>query len=590
MVTGVYRSNKLSKVAAKPTSTPQKLPAKRKLSDDQQHLSQKTLQDQPAKKLKQNMDKASFAASEVTEEISVPEVIAAEDAPESVVEDMTAEDDKSDDMPLATLKTKSTEAVPNPAEDLRRQSDISEDDIPLATVKAKLEEKIKLVEDLSKPEIKGTKEESSKAPEPVETAKSSQKSEPVEPSPQPVESVPETDQIKQKISDLQKKTDALNCPSKDDVPLSETLLAKIKPIKCVKEVTKSSSKPTGDVTNEPVEDQFVPTKLIAEKPIARKTDEVNSGLVQPVANNPAATNSIVTKPVPKPVESKTIASKPVSVEPVTADPVEANPVVAKPIATKPTAVEPLKVKTIPTKSSEIKPNTGRAIAVKPVAGKSAVATSAPPKPIASEQVSSKTVSIKPVTAKTTTVKRVIKSVVVKPASFKTVTSTSTGVKPTAPTLAENSKTRVVLSTKASKPMESTPDLSPKPTSAVLEPETKHPVIDLTEPADDVKQEIEDPEFDAARVANRRKSLNELIDLCSDTSSEPPNRSPASSTSCKRYKDYDNIDEQLEADMEREQQYFDGVDEAYDRNLWNPLDEEQLPSSKFKYVFTIINVS
>ena len=139
-------------------------------------------------------------------------------------------------------------------------------------------------------------------------------------------------------------------------------------------------------------------------------------------------------------------------------------------------------------------------------------------------------------------------------------------------------------------MESTPDLSPKPTSAVLEPETKHPVIDLTEPADDVKQEIEDPEFDAARVANRRKSLNELIDLCSDTSSEPPNRSPASSTSCKRYKDYDNIDEQLEADMEREQQYFDGVDEAYDRNLWNPLDEEQLPSSKFKYVFTIIIVS
>ena len=595
MVTGVYRSNKLSKVAAKPTITPQKLPAKRKLSDDQQHLSQKTLQDRPAKKLKQNMDKASFAASEVTEEISVPEVIAAEDAPESVVEDMTAEDDKSDDMPLATLKTKSTEAVPNPAEDLRRQSDISEDDIPLATVKAKLEEKIKLVEDLSKPEIKGTKEESSKALEPVETAKSSQKSEPVEPSPQPVESVPETDQTKQKIFDLQKKTDALNCPSKDDVPLSETLLTKIKSIERVGEVMKSSSKPTGDVTNGPVADQSVPTKLVAEKPIARKTDEVNSGLVQPVTNNPAAIKSIVTKPVSKQVESKTIASKPaaskpVSIEPVIADPVGAKPVVAKPIATKPTAVEPLKVKTIPTKSSEIKPNTGRAIAVKPVAGKSAVATSAPPKPIASEQVSSKIVSIKPVTAKTTTVKRVIKSVVVKPASFKTVTSTSTGVKPTAPTLAENSKTRVVVSTKASKPMESTPDRLPKLTSAVLEPDTKNPVIDLTEPADDVKQEIEDPEFDAARVANRRKSLNELIDLCSDTSSEPPNRSPASSTSCKRYKDYDNIDEQLEADMEREQQYFDGVDEAYDRNLWNPLDEEQLPSSKFKYVFTIIIVS
>lgn len=108
-----------------------------------------------------------------------------------------------------------------------------------------------------------------------------------------------------------------------------------------------------------------------------------------------------------------------------------------------------------------------------------------------------------------------------------------------------------------------------------------PVIDLTDSADAVKQEIDDPEFDAARVADRRKSLNELIDLCSDTSSEPPNRSPASSTSCKRYKDYDNIDEQLEADMEREQQYFDGVDEAHDRNLWNPLDEEQLPSSKFK---------
>ena len=140
-----------------------KQPVKRKL-DEQVNESQKTLQDKTAKKQKQNPDEMPINESKVTEEMTeevieeatevteeiTTENVSVEPVAEVVPEDVS-EDDKSDDMPLATLKTKTPEVKPKPSDEIRRQSeDISEDDIPLATVKAKLEEKIQLVEDLSK--------------------------------------------------------------------------------------------------------------------------------------------------------------------------------------------------------------------------------------------------------------------------------------------------------------------------------------------------------------------------------------------------------------------------------------------------------
>ena len=159
MVTGVYRSNKSPKPAVKPMNPSKKQPVKRKL-DEQVNESQKTLQDKTAKKQKQNSDVMPINESEVTEEITkntldinpsdITENVSVEPVAEVDPENVS-EDDKSDDMPLAVLKTKASEVQSKPTDDIRRQSeDISEDDIPLATVKAKLEEKIQLVEDLSK--------------------------------------------------------------------------------------------------------------------------------------------------------------------------------------------------------------------------------------------------------------------------------------------------------------------------------------------------------------------------------------------------------------------------------------------------------
>ena len=572
MVTGVYRSNKTSKLADKPTTPSQKLPAKRKLDDEpvSRELSGKTLQEKTAKKLKQNSDQVPIIASKVTEEISVPEMTS-EEATENVskvgAEDMdVSDDDKSDDIPLATLKSKTSEEKSKQVEDIRRHSeDISEDDIPLATVKAKLEEKIKLVEDLSldksMTEKKNTPKECSKLSEPVEAEKSTEASESVELIPFSILQEPSPEKIpaKEKTVDVKPKTIALDCPSKDDVPLSETLLTKMKPVEYVQEAKKPDTKKTNTIP------ETMPDKQVAIKPVV--------------------TQPVVTKPVPdKSIADKAIADKAIADKPVEAKPEAMKLVSNASSAAKSVAIKSIAVKPVTTKSVEAKPVTARAIAVKPVASKSLA-----PK---FHQASSNTVPVEPVetkpaTSKSVTVKRVIvKSVVTKPVSARPDVAKLNSSE-TAVTTAENaSKPIVPTSTKpltnTSKPIESKPIQSRSTKIKPVETDRKvgPPVIDLTDPADDVKQEIDDPEFDAARVANRRKSLNEMIDLCSDTSSEPA-KSPASSTSCKRYKDYDNIDEQLEADMEREQQYFDGVDEAHDRNLWNPLDEEQLPSSKFK---------
>ena len=547
MVTGVYRSNKSSKPAVKPTNPSKKQPVKRKLDEQSvnEELLQQTLQDKTVKKQKQNSDVMPINESEVTAEItkntndknSSDTTIqpVAENVPEN-----TSEDDKSDDMPLAILKTKTSEVKLKPTDDIRRQSeDISEDDIPLATMKAKLGEKIKLVEDLS-----GTDKN-------LTITKEITKS--VEPAKQPesqslLSLIPCKDSVKENISDS--RTNNLDCPSNDDIPLSEALLTK--PTEMVREnrtpspqqkisITISEAAKAKEIVAEPVK-----AKATEAKPVPVKPALVTSSVVKPndVKSDAIKVDELLATATTAPVAEKAVTAKPVATEMVAVKSMTAKPVVAKSVQPKAVETEPVSAKTVPVKR----------VIVKTVAKKS----------IPTQSVTSKTVALEP-TVKSSTAP--VDSIRVKNAS-----------KPSVPTPPKPS-------TNVSAPIESksvelkSPEI--KSTESRPVKTTVVPVIDLTDSADAVKQEIDDPEFDAARVADRRKSLNELIDLCSDTSSEPPNRSPASSTSCKRYKDYDNIDEQLEADMEREQQYFDGVDEAHDRNLWNPLDEEQLPSSKFK---------
>ena len=565
MVTGVYRSNKSQKPAVKQINPSKKQPVKRKLNE-QVNESQKTLQDKTAKKQKQYSNVIPINESELTEEITkhtldinpsdITENVSVEPVAEVDPENVS-EDDKSDDMPLAVLKTKASEVQSKPTDDIRRQSeDISEDDIPLATVKAKLEEKIKLVEDLSdnlpKPSLTSqschqhisssisisnidvaknaltTTKEISKS---VETTKEKES----QPS---LSLIPDKDPAKENISNAQCKTNQLDCPSNDDITLSEALLTK--PSEVVREDKTPSAKPNisasiqeaeqvKEVVAEP--DKVKPTeaKLVQDKPAlvksaVAKTDEVKSDVPK--------VDELMTSPTTEPVAAKTVAAKTVA------------------------------TKTVAVKSVAAKPVASESVAPKPVAE---------PKPV--PPVAVKRVIVETVAKKSVPTQSVARMVAVEP----TIMS-STNSKPSVPTPAKSSTNASIpiksTSVEVKSPAIKSTDSKPVETTVV-------PVIDLTDSADAVKQEIDDPEFDAARVADRRKSLNELIDLCSDTSSEPPNRSPASSTSCKRYKDYDNIDEQLEADMEREQQYFDGVDEAHDRNLWNPLDEEHLPSSKFK---------
>ena len=579
MVTGVYRSNKSQKPAVKQINPSKKQSVKRKLNE-QVNESQKTLQDKTAKKQKQYSNVIPINESELTEEITkhtldinpsdITENVSVEPVAEVDPENVS-EDDKSDDMPLAVLKTKASEVQSKPTDDIRRQSeDISEDDIPLATVKAKLEEKIKLVEDLSdnlpKPSLTSqschqhisssisisnidvaknaltTTKEISKS---VETTKEKES----DPS---LSLIPDKDSAKENISNAQCKTNQLDCPSNDDIPLSEALLTK--PFEVVREDKTPSAKQNISASIQeveqvkevfaepakvkPTEAKVVPDKPALVKSAVAKTDEVKSDAKK--------VDELMASPTTEPVAAKTVAAKTVATKTVAAKPVPSVTVASKTVVCKTVA---------PKSMAETKP--------------------APPvsetKPV--PPVAVKRVIVKTVAKKSTPTQSVARTVAVEP----TIKSSTTS-KPSVPTPAKSS-------TNASIPIKSTSVevKSPAIKSTDSKPVeiTVVPVIDLTDSADAVKQEIDDPEFDAARVADRRKSLNELIDLCSDTSSEPPNRSPASSTSCKRYKDYDNIDEQLEADMEREQQYFDGVDEAHDRNLWNPLDEEQLPSSKFK---------
>ena len=540
MVTGVYRSNKPSKPAVKPTNPPKKQPVKRKLDEQSvnEELSQKTLQDKTAKKQKQSSDAMPINVPKVTEEITkstpdknhsdITKNVSVEPVAEAIPENVS-EDDKSDDMPLAILKTKASEVKPKPTDDIRRQSeDISEDDIPLATVKAKLEEKIQLVENLSVTEtqLQTTKEFS----ESVELSKPSE-------SQSSLSLIPD-EESKENTSNALSKTNNLDCPSNDDIPLSEALLTK--PTESVGENNTPSLRPKIDITTSEVAQikevvvEPVKTKLSEAKPIPGKPAIVKSDLVKPDEIKSDAKRLDEPTASTESVAAKTSAVKSIAAKPVAAIPVAPKPAQTQPVAAKTVAIKRVVVKTVAKKSVSVQSAASKTVAVEPT-----IKSSAAPLDLIEVKNASKPSVPTPA----------------KPLTNATTPIASTSVELKSPEI----------KTTESKPKES----------------TVAPVIDLTDSADAVKQEIDDPEFDAARVADRRKSLNELIDLCSDTSSEPPNRSPASSTSCKRYKDYDNIDEQLEADMEREQQYFDGVDEAHDRNLWNPLDEEQLPSSKFK---------
>ena len=553
MVTGVYRSNKSSKPAVKPTNPSKKQPIKRKLDEQSvnEELSQKTLQDKTVKKQKQNSDVMPINKSEVTTAEITKSILdknssdtTSEPVPEIVAENIAenaSEDDKSDDMPLAILKTKTSEVKPKATDDIRRPSEeISEDDIPLASVKAKLEEKIKLVEDLSGTEKNlTTTKQISKSVEPAKESESQSS----------LSLIPDKDSTKENISNAQCKTNNLDCPSNDDIPLSEALLTK--PTEIVREnktpspqqkisIKISEAAQAKEIVAEPVK-----AKSTEAKPVPVKPALVTSAVVKPneVKSDAIKLDELLATATTVPVAEKTVAAKPVATEMVAVKSMTAKPVVAKPVKPKAVETEPVSVKTVPVKR----------VIVKTVAKKS----------IPSQSVTSKTVALEP-TVKSSTASVDSRVENASKSSVPTPPKPSTNVSTPIESKSVELKSPGIISTE-SRPVET----------------TVVPVIDLTDSADAVKQEIDDPEFDAARVADRRKSLNELIDLCSDTSSEPPNRSPASSTSCKRYKDYDNIDEQLEADMEREQQYFDGVDEAHDRNLWNPLDEEQLPSSKFK---------
>ena len=553
MVTGVYRSNKSSKPAVKPTNPSKKQPVKRKLDEQSvnEELSQQTLQDKTVKKQKQNSDVMPINESEVTAEITKntndknSSDITIQPMAENVPEN-TSEDDKSDDMPLAILKTKTSEVKLKPTDDIRRQSeDISEDDIPLATMKAKLGEKIKLVEDLSGTDKNmAITKEFTKSVEPAKQSESQSL----------LSLIPSKDSVKENISDS--RTNNLDnpiCLSNDDIPLSEALLTK--PTEMVGEnrtpspqqkisITISEAAQAKEIVAEPVKAKATEAKPVPVKPALVTSSVVKPNVLIVVKSDAIKVDELLATATTELVAEKTVAAKLVATEMVAVKSMPTKPVVAKPVQPKALETEAVSAKTVPVKR----------VIVKTVAKKS----------IPTQSVTSKTVALE-LTVKSSTA---------------TVDSTrvENASKPSVPTPPKTS-------TNVSTPIESksvelkSPEI--KSTESRPVETTVVPVIDLTDSADAVKQEIDDPEFDAARVADRRKSLNELIDLCSDTSSEPPNRSPASSTSCKRYKDYDNIDEQLEADMEREQQYFDGVDEAHDRNLWNPLDEEQLPSSKFK---------
>jgi len=330
----------------------------------------------------------------------------------------------------------------------------------------------------------------------------------------------------------------LNYPTDDDIPFSEAILIKPTELKCEQKKTSSHDK-TMITVAETLRAKEVVVRPVASKPLVE---------TKPIPDQSAAVTSVVVKPDKIKSDEKKQSDEFV------------NSAIAKPVAEKMDVV----------KSNETRP-----VSLKPVVTEPVVSAKLPAvKRVVIKSVAKKSVSAQSVASKTAQVEPSVESSTAPVDSARVKSASNVAVSRSALPLTNPSapikSTPVQAESHAIKTIESIP----VKTSVV-------PVIDLTDPKDKVKQEIDDPEFDSARVADRRKSLNELIDLCSDTSSEPPNRSPTSSTSCKRYKAYDNIDEQLEADMEREQQYFDGVDEAHDRNLWNPLDVEELPSSKFK---------